>query len=166
LNPLRIKSATIQKITSQFETDKAPLLQVLLSVQEMNPQRYISEEDIDEISQRLHVTRGRVYSTASFYSEISLKPRGIHLIRVCVNAPCENAGKDRILKTLIGELGIQIGQTTPDGLFTLESVNCLGACYMSPAIKVDDTIYGNLTHESVLSIIQNLKEEFQNDQAS
>ena len=161
MNPYPANTQTVRS-----EPDKTPLLQLLLEAQSANRQRYITESDINKIAQMLHVSRGRVYSTASFYSEISLSPRGIHLIRVCINAPCENAGKEEIIQTLVKELGVEIGQTTTDGLFTLESVNCLGACYMSPAIKVDDTIYGNLTPDKVLSMIHTLREEHHNEHIS
>lgn len=154
----------VQSIIHQFGSDKALLLQVLLAVQDSNPQNYLSEETVNEIADILKISRSRVYSTASFYSEISLQPRGIHIIRVCTNAPCENAGKALILKAIEQELGITVGGTTSDGLFTLESVNCLGACYMSPAIKIDDTIYGNLVPEKAINIISNLRKEHQNEQ--
>lgn len=159
-----MKNMDVQRIIHQFGNDKALLLQVLLAVQDTNPQKYLSEEAVNEIADILKISRSRVYSTASFYSEISLQPRGTHVIRVCTNAPCENAGKALILKAIEQELGITVGQTTPDGLFTLESVNCLGACYMSPAIKVDDTIYGDLVPEKVAGIISNLRKEHQNEQ--
>jgi NADH:ubiquinone oxidoreductase subunit E len=161
-----MKPVAIKNIITELGVKKAPLLQVLLAVQEANPQKFLSENAINEIAQLLGLSRCRVYSTASFYSEISLKPRGFHLIRVCTNAPCENAGKADILKSLEQELAITVGQTTSDGLFTLESVNCLGACYMSPAIKVDDTIHGDLTPEAVISIIHSLRKGNQNEQTA
>lgn len=143
-----------------------PLLQALIAAQDDCPNRYISADVVNEIASQYGISRCRVYSTASFYSEISLKPRGLHLIRVCTNAPCENAGKAEVLRAIENELGISLGQTTKDGLFTLESVNCLGACYMSPAIKVDDTVYGNLTGEEVASILSDLYGEYQNEKYS
>jgi NADH:ubiquinone oxidoreductase subunit E len=152
-----MNQVAIRDIILQLGGENAPLLQILLAVQERNQQQYISEDDVNEIAHSLKISRSRVYSTASFYTELSLKPRGIHRIRVCTNAPCENAGKIEILKALEGELRISIGQTTPDGTLSLENVNCLGACYMSPAIKVDDTIYGYLTPEKVISIIHGIQ---------
>ncbi|MDF2512577.1 MAG: iron hydrogenase [Herbinix sp.] len=152
-------TAEIKFIIKQLGEKKAPLLQVLLAIQDATPGKYLSEEAVNEIARILEVSRCRVYSTASFYSEISLKPRGLHLIRVCTNSPCENAGKEEIHNAIEQELGITIGQTTPDGIFTLESVNCLGACFMSPAIKVDDTLYGNLTPESVVSVLNSFRKE-------
>lgn len=154
----------VQGIINQYGNDKALLLQVLLAVQDAHPQKYLSEKSVNEIAQIMKISRSRVYSTASFYSEISLKPRGTHLVRVCGNSPCENAGKSAILNALVKELGIKVGQTTLDGLFTLESVNCLGACYMSPAIKIDDKIYGNLTPDDVVMIIHSLRKEHENEQ--
>ncbi|MBR0596839.1 complex I 24 kDa subunit family protein [Sinanaerobacter chloroacetimidivorans] len=149
----------INEIAFEADDRYPPLLQVLLAVQDENPNHYISESAVGEIARALHVTRGRVYSTASFYSEISLTPRGRNIIRVCINAPCENAGKKEILEALKEILGITIGETTDDGEFTMESVNCLGACYMSPAIKINDQIFGDLTREDLPGIIQKFRKE-------
>jgi NADH-quinone oxidoreductase subunit E len=153
----------IHEIVDGMSVGGLPLLQLLLAVQDATPQNYINETAVNEIAMLLKIPRSRVYSTASFYSEISLKPRGLHIIRVCTNAPCENAGKERVLNEIEQELKITVGQTTNDGLFSLESVNCLGACYMSPAIKIDDKIYGNLEKNRVTSILRNLREEVINE---
>ncbi|MEA4891866.1 MAG: NAD(P)H-dependent oxidoreductase subunit E [Peptococcaceae bacterium] len=150
----------VQEIVGQMGSEKAPLLQVLLAVQDASPQNYVSEEAVKTIARAMKVSRCRVYSTASFYSEISLKPRGRHLIRICGNAPCENAGMQAVLEAIQRELAIEAGQTTQDGLISLEKVSCLGACYKSPAIKVDHQVYGNLTPEAAVSIIRGLKEAF------
>lgn len=154
--------AGIYAIINRMGGEKAPLLQVLLSVQDLSPLNYISEEAVNAVAHYMKIPRSRVYSTASFYSEISLKPRGAHLIRVCANAACENEGKEEISKAIEREIGAIAGQTSPDGLFTLESVSCLGACYMSPAIKVDDTVYGHMTPEEAVSIIRSIREEHRN----
>ncbi len=145
--------------TTIEKTAEKSLLPVLLERQRANPQNFISEEDVNRIAEELNLSRSRVYSTASFYSEISLQPRGRHLIRICCNAPCGNAGKAAVQSAISTELGIAIDETTEDGLFTLESVNCLGACYMSPAMKVDDRIYGNLTPSDALDIIREISRE-------
>jgi NADH:ubiquinone oxidoreductase subunit E len=143
------------KKMAQKET---PLLQVLLKVQDQNPYHYIGEDAVLTIAKELNLSKARVYSTASFYSEISLAPRGKNIIRVCSNAPCENAGKKEILDSLKSILKIDVGETTYDRVFTLETVNCLGACYMSPAIKINDTVYGNLESEMLPSILSLYKE--------
>ncbi len=161
-----MNTAGVQEILSRMGSDRPPLLQVLLAVQDASPRKYISEEAVNEIARLLKITRCRVYSTASFYSEISLVPRGAYIIRVCANAPCENAGQADILKAIEQELGIALGQTTRDGIFTLESVSCLGACYMSPAIRVNNRIYGDLTPEGAFFVIRSLREEHQNERTA
>lgn len=155
-------SKKIQDIITRLGSDKAPVLSVLLAVQDQSEHRYLDEDAVNEIARILNVSRCRIYSTATFYQEISLKPRGMHLIRVCCNAPCENANKAAVLNAIEKELRITAGQTTEDGFFTLETVNCLGACYMSPAIKVDDKIYGDLTPQRVIDILSELREEDSN----
>ncbi len=161
-----MSTAEVYEIVHRLGLEKAPLLQVLLAVQEASPHKYISEEAVNEIARLQKVSRCRVYSTASFYSEISLKPRGFHLIRVCSNAPCENAGRGEIQKAVQEELGISIGETTQDGIFSLESVNCLGACYKSPAIKIDHEVYGDLTPEGAVAIIRRMREVFKNERTA
>lgn len=145
---------TVQEIAANAAAKGTPLLQILLAAQDASDENYLSEEAINEISRVLSISRSRVYSTASFYSVISLKPRGRHIVQVCVNSPCENAGKQEIIFVLENELGISLGQTTSDGYFTLEGVSCLGACYMSPAIRIDQKLFGDLTPSSTLAIIR------------
>lgn len=144
----------VRNIVNSMGGEKTALLQILLAIQDGSPENYVSEEAINEVAHLLHVSRSRVYSTASFYSVISLKPRGRHIIRVCINAPCENAGKEAIIATLEDHLGVKLGQTTADGQFTLEGVSCLGACYMSPAMKIDHDLYGDLTPETVVALLK------------
>jgi NADH:ubiquinone oxidoreductase subunit E len=149
----------VQDIVTAPAAGQAALLQALLAVQDASPENYVSEEAVNEIAHLLGISRSRVYSTASFYSVISLKPRGRHIIRVCINAPCENAGKQAVLAAIEQELGVGLGGTTPDGRFTLEGVSCLGACYMSPAIKIDKQLYGDLTPEAAVAVIRRCREE-------
>jgi NADH:ubiquinone oxidoreductase subunit E len=150
---------TVGDVVNRMGAGPEALLQILLAVQDASPENYVSEEAINEIAQVLNVSRSRVYSTASFYSVISLKPRGRHIVRVCINAPCENAGKQEIIAVLEDELGVKLGQTTPDGQFTLEGVSCLGACYMSPAMKIDHELYGDLHPASAVAIIRSYRKE-------
>lgn len=156
----------IQQIVAELGQNKESLLTILLAVQDASPEKYVSEQAVNEIARLLNISRSRVYSTASFYSEISLKPRGRHIIRLCINAPCEDAGKEAIRNALEQELGIKIGETTPDKLFSLEAVSCLGACFMSPAIKIDERLYGNLTPESAVQILHSVKEEAHHEQSA
>lgn len=155
---MSIPSSILEEIVAAAGEGQPALLQVLLAAQDASPENYVSEEAVNEIAHLLGVSRSRVYSTASFYSAISLKPRGRHIVRVCINAPCENAGKQAVIAALEAELGVSLGGTTADGRFTLEGVSCLGACYMSPAIKIDKELYGDLTAETVVAVIRRYRE--------
>ena len=149
---------TVKDIISEIGKSRTALLPILLAVQDASPANYVNEEAMNEIAAFLNLSRSRVYSTASFYSVISLTPRGRNIVQVCINAPCENAGKDEITAALEGELAVAVGQTTEDAAFTLEGVNCLGACYMSPAIKVNGKLYGNLTADTAVAVIRQYRE--------
>ena len=148
----------VEDIVAEVGQDKGSLLAILLAVQDASPENYVSETAVNEIARLLNISRSMVYSTASFYSEISLHPRGRHIVRLCINAPCEDAGKAEIQKALEKELSIKMGETTPDKLFSLEGVSCLGACNMSPAIKVDDMVYGDVTPAGAVRILREIKE--------
>lgn len=155
----------IDKLISELGGKSAPVLSVLLAVQDENPARYVDEESVISIAQALGVSTSRIYSTASFYDEISLEPRGKHLVSVCVNAPCENANSRSVKAALKKALGIDFGQTTRDGLFTLEKASCLGACYMSPAIRIDGTVYGDMTTEKIWTLITQIRAEDEHEPA-
>ncbi len=157
-------NTVVQQIVAELGQNKEALLTILLAVQDASPEKFVSEQAVNEIARLLAVSRSRVYSTASFYSEISLQPRGRHIVRLCINAPCEDAGKEAIRSALEQELGIRIGETTPDKLFSLEAVSCLGACFMSPAMKIDEKLFGDLTPETAVSILRGIKEATEHEQ--
>jgi NADH:ubiquinone oxidoreductase subunit E len=91
---------------------------------------------------------------ATFYSLLYTKPKGKYTVRVCESAPCHVQGAQEVVDTLVRELGVSFGETTPDGLFTLEKVSCLGVCGVAPAVMIDDRVYGNLTPETVAAVLQ------------
>jgi len=99
-----------------------------------------------------------VHDTVTFYTMFSLRPRGKHIIRLCDSPPCHLAGSWSLLSALKRELGIEVGETTPDGLFTLELTSCLGVCGVAPAMMVDDEVYGNLTEERLRKILDSYRE--------
>ena len=88
----------------------------------------------------------------------SLKPRGRHVIRICTSPPCHLAGGWSVLSALQEELGIAVGETTPDGLFTLETTSCLGICGVAPAMMIDDEVYGQLTPKRLREILVSYRE--------
>ena len=95
-----------------------------------------------------------VHGVATFYTMFSLAPRGRHIIRLCDSPPCHLMGSTSVLDYLKEKLGIDVGETTPDGAFTLELASCLGVCGVAPAIMINDEMFGKLTPERVDGILE------------
>ena len=134
------------------------LLEILLAAQSENDQNYIDSDNISQIAQRLELAETQVVDTASFYKDISFKPRGLHIIRLCKSPCCWLQGGREIAEILEEELGIQMGETTADGKFSFEYCGCIGACDQSPAIMIDERIIGNLTPENVKELLHRYRE--------
>lgn len=119
---------------------------------------YLSPEAIQRVAERIGLPVGQVYSTATFYSMYRTAPTGRYLIQVCEGLSCHLAGgAERLVDYLQRKLQIEPDQTTPDGLFTLQVVQCLAACGSSPAMRVNDTLYDHLTYEQVDQILDDLR---------
>jgi NADH-quinone oxidoreductase E subunit len=148
-----------ESIFQKYENKPENILLILHDIQDENPNKYLTEEDLKEVSERLNLPYSFVYGVASFYSMFSLKPRGKYIIRVCESPPCHLMGSENILNELKKILEIDIGETTRDNLFTLEISSCLGVCGVAPAIMINEEVYGNLTKEKIKEIIDNLRRE-------
>ena len=120
---------------------------------------YVPREGLEALSKRLGRSMASLYSMASFYKALSLKPKGKHVIRICDGTACHLKGEPLLLNSLAGALGISPGETTADGLFSLETVNCLGSCSIAPAMMIGDQYYGKLTMESLSEIISGFRKE-------
>jgi len=119
---------------------------------------WLSPEAIQRVSARLNIPPGQVMSSASFYTLFKLKPQGTNVIQVCEGLSCFLVGgAEPLIEYLSSKLGIQPGETSADGLFTLEVVQCLAACGSAPAIRVNDDLYENMTLESIDDLIELLK---------
>jgi len=130
-----------------------PLLQKL-----QEESGYISEEQIDEVAASTGVSASTVYGVATFYSQFRLQPPGKHMIRVCEGTACHVLGAKDVLEALKMNLGIDVDETTSDGLFSLESVRCLGCCSLAPAIVIDDETYGRVSPGSISKILDTYRE--------
>ena len=115
---------------------------------------YVSEEAMNHISQDLELPLGHVYGVTTFYSFLSTKPLGRHVIRICKSVPCFLKNGELIAASIEKELGITPGETTADDRFTFELTNCIGACDRAPAMLVDDEVYGELTPLKIKEILQ------------
>lgn len=114
---------------------------------------YLPRAALAEVSQLLRVSNSQLFSVASFYHMLSTKPRGRHLIQFCESAPCHVVGGREVWQMLQDELGLEAGETSADGKWTLVTSSCLGICGVGPVIVIDDDIYGNVAPERVPRIL-------------
>ncbi|HVP17553.1 MAG TPA: NAD(P)H-dependent oxidoreductase subunit E [Spirochaetia bacterium] len=119
---------------------------------------YLPEEVLHRISTRLGIPYAEVYGAASFYKAFSLEPRGTHIIQTCMGTACHVRGAQRILEEMERRLDIPAGETTKDRLFTLETVNCLGACALGPIVAIDGEFHGSMTTAKVPALLDSYAE--------
>ena len=136
---------------------QSAVMQTLMIVQEAHG--YLTEERMDAVASYLEMPPIAVYEVASFYSMYEHGPRGKHLLEVCTNISCKLRGAKDIVKKFSDKLDIEVGETTPDGLFTLREVECLGACVRAPMMQIGDRYHDNLTDEKLDEIIEQYRGE-------
>jgi len=119
---------------------------------------YLSQEHMYEVAQRLQVPTSVISGVATFYHFFRLQPRGKYAISVCLGTACFVKGADKILDAFRSELGIELGETTSDGLFSLEVSRCLGVCALAPVVTINETVYSNVTVKQVPQLIDKVKQ--------
>jgi NADH-quinone oxidoreductase subunit E len=124
---------------------------------------YIPAHSISQISRELKISESEIFGILTFYKAFALKPRGKHLITICLGTACHVRGAPRILDEFERKLGIEAGETTEDNLFTLETVNCVGACALGPIAIADGDYHGQMKTREVDEIIKKLKQEKSKD---
>jgi NADH:ubiquinone oxidoreductase subunit E/NAD-dependent dihydropyrimidine dehydrogenase PreA subunit len=128
---------------------------IIAILQDINDEyNWLPRESLHYVAERLELPFSYVYRIASFFTQFSLEPRGKHIIKVCLGTACFVRGAPRILSQIEADLGIGPGETTEDGLFTLETVNCLGACALGPLMVVGEDYHGKMKSAKVLSVIK------------
>jgi len=115
---------------------------------------YLSTEVMDAIAYKMQIPAAKVSGVASFYHYFNLKPRGKFVVSVCMGTACYVKGAELVLNKFREELGIEIGETTTDGLFSLEMARCLGTCALAPVVKIGETIHSQVTSDKVPGIIE------------
>ncbi len=154
---MQIDTEKIDSLINKYRARKESLIPLLLDIQ--SHLNWLPEEVLREVAQRLQVPLIDVYGVATFYKAFSLKPRGKHLITVCLGTACHVRGGQRIAEAISRELGIQPGETTKDLKFSLETVNCLGCCAIGPIVVIDGEYYGGMTPQKALSLIKRIEKE-------
>ncbi len=114
---------------------------------------YLPGEALEELSRLLRVPKSELFSVATFYQMLSTKVQGKHVVQFCESAPCHVVGGRQVWQALQDALGLKSGETSADGLWTLRTTSCLGACGVGPVILIDEDMYGNLTPDQVPGIL-------------
>ena len=149
------KFEKVWEIIDQNGRDSSRLIPILQAVQA--EYRYLPEEILTFIATSVGISPARVYGVATFYSLFTLKPKGKYLVRVCNGTACHVKRSMDLYKTIHKKLNLQDGKdTTDDMLFTVETVNCLGACGLAPAMVVNEDVYGQLTPDRAGEIIDEI----------
>lgn len=133
------------------------LIPILQDIQ--SHEGYLSEESIVKVGNFLHLPTSKIYGVATFYNQFRFEPQGKYHIQVCRGTACHVLGSSTVLEAIQKELKIKAGQTTCDGLFSLEVVACIGACGLAPVIAVNGTFHAKVTEGSVKEIIKSYREE-------
>jgi len=145
----------LETILENRRSQPQQLIEVLQDVQ--NAFGYICEEAMTTVSKELGVPLIEVYRVANFYKAFSLTPRGRHVLTICMGTACHVRGAPRLLDEARGQLRIEPGQTTQDKMFTLERVNCLGACALGPIAVLDGDYYRNMTPNKLRKLVQSVQ---------
>ena len=147
-----ISQKELHKVLNVYPNDRMFALAILQDMQRSF--HYIPREGLKAAAEYLGCGLSELYSMATFYKALSLEPKGKHVIKVCDGTACHIRGSVTLLDALRRRLGIEPGGTTEDGLFTLETVNCLGACAIAPVMLVGEEYHGSLTIEKLEAVLQ------------
>ena len=145
----------IHGIIEKHGYEESSIIAILQDIQ--STVNYLPQKALREISKSMDIPLSRIYAIATFYKAFSLRPRGRHSIHVCLGTACHVRGGQRVLEYLERKLGVKSGQTTRDLMFTLERVNCLGACAMGPMMVVDQKYLGKVKIDKIEAILKKYK---------
>ena len=149
------KQCALQAAFKKYQGHAGALIPLLQEAQEIYG--YLPEEVMQQIAHELKVPFSKVFGVATFYAQFHLKPRGRNIIRICTGTACHVRGSDRLLESIQQSLGLEGEGTTEDLRFTLETVACLGACGLAPAMMVNDDTYGRLTPAKAVDVLKQYK---------
>ena len=150
----RVREETME-IVSKYPKDKSQLITMLNDVQEKFG--YIPKQSQIVISEYLSMPMAEIYGVITFYSRFTLSPKGKYNISVCLGTACFVKGSEQILDRVKQKLGIDVGQTTPDGKFSIDATRCIGACGLAPVFTVNDEVHGKATVQMVDEVIEKYK---------
>ena len=147
----------LQEIIASYKNGKSTVIGVLQDISDVHG--YLPEETLNTVSRETEIPLSLLYSLSTFYSSFRLEPLGKHDLCVCMGTACHVKGAQSIVDTLERDLKIKAGETTADGRFTLETVNCLGACALSPLVVTDDEYHGKMDQKKMSKLLQQIEEK-------
>jgi NADH-quinone oxidoreductase subunit E len=153
---MKIDPADIKKVINKYPDKKGVLIPVLQDTQ--IKYGYIPHEAVSLIAQELSIYPIDIYGVLTFYAQFHLSPRGQHIITVCQGTACHVMGGKAILDYIASLLDVKVGETTKDGVFTLDKVACLGCCGMAPVVMIDKDFYGGCTIQSVEKLLDKYRQ--------
>ena len=150
-----IETPVLDSILDRYGRDPANVISILQDIQaEAN---WLPEEDLRYVCTELEIPLSKMMALATFYKAFSLKPRGKHIVSVCLGTACHVRGAERIVGAVERELGIKGGETDGDLQWTLETVGCLGACALGPIVVIDDEYHGQMTSVKATRLLEKIK---------
>lgn len=152
----KIDLKQIEGVLDELAKVKGSLITILQKTQDIYG--YLPKDAIIYISERTGIAESEIMGVATFYTQFSLAPVGKYLIMLCQGTACHVNSSELILQTIKDELGIEDGETTEDGMFSLKCVACLGCCSLSPVMMINESTYGSLTPEKTKKILKELRE--------
>jgi NADH-quinone oxidoreductase subunit E len=147
----------IDRIVKKYNYEHSSIIAILQDLQEI--ENYLPEKALEYLSEKLSMPLSKIYRIATFYNAFSLTPRGKHIINVCLGTACHVRGAAKVLDRIKMYLGVDVGEMTKDKLFSLETVNCLGACAMGPIVVVGSDYHGQMTPAKVASTIKKYRKK-------
>ncbi|MBN2157157.1 MAG: NAD(P)H-dependent oxidoreductase subunit E [Candidatus Lokiarchaeota archaeon] len=147
----------IENIIRNYREDSGTVISLLQDIQ--GHYNYLPAYILQLLSRELKIPLSKIYSVATFYAQFSFNEKGKHIITVCDGTACHVKGGPLLYDYLINQLGIHGGETTPDKIFSIEIVRCLGCCAISPVMIVDDELYGNLNMQKISKILSKIRKE-------
>ena len=141
----------IKALCKKFNNDGGELINVLHGAQEMFG--YLPAEVQEVVAQELNVSVAHVYGVVTFYSFFSMLPKGQHPISICMGTACYVRGAERVLDEFKRQLDVKVGETTPDGKFSLSCLRCVGACGLAPVVMIGEKVYGRVSPDDVKKIV-------------
>lgn len=154
---MQISMEEIEEVLRSYPREQRYSLAIMQDLQHRF--NHIPREGMEALAEYLGCPLSTLYAMATFYKALSLKPKGRHIIKLCDGTACHIRGTGSLIGGVTRLLGIQAGETTEDGLFSLELVNCLGSCALAPVMVVDGTYYGKMTMEKLPTVLNSYREE-------